>query len=523
MNRCAELAGVFLLTGMLFCGCATFGPSPSGVPLQTLPASGVDLAKEPPQSAEPIPAPQPLAARAPAAAATDVPSAVLPLRLEEVIHSVHEHYPALREVVARRAIAAGEMLAASSPYDLRLEAESVSQPIGFYENYHHSIALKQNLIHGGSVFAGYRLGRGEFEPWYQELVTDEGGEFKAGFVAPLAQGRAIDKYRAGLWTAELARATVEPAIRRELLLFVQQASIAYWNWVAAGELRRVAEELLQIANRRNEWLQEQVAAGDLPRIDLVDNQRLILAREVKLVEAEQKLQEAAIKLSLFWRSPQGQPVVPPLDALPRGFPSPEALEPTVDSAEIQYALDCRPELHELRLFRNQADVELALARNQMLPGLDVSVASSQDVGEPASPKKDKSPLVMEAAIDFEVPLQRRAALGKLRATQGKVAQIGAKQQWATDKIRAEIAAAKVAVAAAYERYERARKGLELTRQMELAEQDAFAAGQSNLLMVNLREQQTADAAAVVAVTLQDYFAALALYRTALGEIDPTQV
>lgn len=472
-------------------------------------------------SAETIPAPPPLLDPAGGKESTGPPVRTAALTLEEVIHSVQQHYPALHEVAAGRVIAQGELIAAASPYDLRLEAESISQPIGYYENYHHSVVVKQNLYHGGSVFGGYRLGRGEFEPWYQELVTDEGGEFKAGVVMPLAQGRAIDKYRAGLWTAELARASAEPAIRRELLLFVQQASIAYWNWVAAGELYQVADELLEIANRRNQWLEEQVSAGDLPKIDLVDNQRLILARQVKLVEARQKLQEAAIKLSLFWRDPMGQPRVPPLEALPQDLPSPEKTDGAATPEEIRYALDNRPELRELGLLRSQANIELALARNQMLPELDVSLASSQDVGEEASPKGDKSPLVMEAGVDFAVPLQRRAALGKLRAMEGKIIQIGAKQQWATDKIRAEIASSKIAVGAAYERYERARSGLELTRQMELAEQEAFSAGQSNLLMVNLREQQTADAAAAVAVTLQDYFAALALYHTALGEISPT--
>ncbi len=474
-------------------------------------------------AAEIIPAPESPRELVPATEGPDALPQTLTLTLDEVIHSVQHHYPMLRQVVAERAIAAGELLAAASPYDLLLAAESISQPVGFYENYRHGAALKQNLVCGGSVFAGYRVGRGEFEPWYQELVTNEGGEFKAGAVVPLAQGRAIDKYRAGLWTAELAQATVEPAIRRELLLFVQQASIAYWNWVAAGELRRVAKELVEIANQRNAWLREQVDAGDLPRIDLVDNERLILSRQVKLVEAEQKLQEAAVKLSLFWRVATGQPSVPPPEALPRGFPIPEELSATVMPAEIQHALNRRPELEELQLLRDRANVELAWARNQMLPELDVSVAGSQDVGEPASPKRDKSPLVMEAAVDFAMPLQRRAAVGKLRATEGKLAQISAKQQMTTDKICTELAAAKIAVAAAYERYQRAQRSLELTREMELAEQEAFAAGQSNLLMVNLREQQTADAGAVVAITLQEYFVALALWRTAFGEIDTTPI
>jgi len=47
----------------------------------------------------------------------------------------------------------------------------------------------------------------------------------------------------------------------------------------------------------------------LEGIARIDNQRLIALRETKVIDAERKLQMAAIKLSLFLRTPDGQPLV----------------------------------------------------------------------------------------------------------------------------------------------------------------------------------------------------------------------
>ena len=227
------------------------------------------------------------------------------LLLETVISSVRSHFPLIRQAAAARRIASGEALSALGAFDHKLEGATESQPLDFYENYRHSLGIKRNTMWGGQTFAGYRVGRGFFEPWYLERETNKGGEFKAGFVAPLIRDRWIDSNRAELWQAQLERRRVEPEIMAQVIQFVRDGSIVYWNWVAAGADYRIARDLLKLAEVRNEGLEEQVKAKEKARIDLVDNRRIIVSRDSKLIDAERKLEQAAVKLSLFYRSDRG--------------------------------------------------------------------------------------------------------------------------------------------------------------------------------------------------------------------------
>ncbi|MEZ6144609.1 MAG: hypothetical protein R3B91_04090 [Planctomycetaceae bacterium] len=167
--------------------------------------------------------------------------------LEHVIASVYQSYPLLESALYSRTIAAGEQLAASGAFDLKLKAASENGPTGFYQTYRQSVGLVQPIYHGGEAFAGYRIGRGDFQPWYLERQTNGSGEFKAGLAVPLARNRDIDSRRADLWRSNYGRQLVEPDIQAQLIGFVQEASYIYWTWVAAGENVRIADRVLQLA------------------------------------------------------------------------------------------------------------------------------------------------------------------------------------------------------------------------------------------------------------------------------------
>ncbi|MEZ6054099.1 MAG: TolC family protein [Planctomycetaceae bacterium] len=222
--------------------------------------------------------------------------------LEHVIASVYQSYPLLESALYSRTIAAGEQLAASGAFDLKLKAASENGPTGFYQTYRQSVGLVQPIYHGGEAFAGYRIGRGDFQPWYLERQTNGSGEFKAGLAVPLARNRDIDSRRADLWRSNYGRQLVEPDIQAQLIGFVQEASYIYWTWVAAGENVRIADRVLQLAEDRSERISRQVEEGLLDPPELTDNLRLVAERRGKLADAERKFQQTAIAVALLSRS-----------------------------------------------------------------------------------------------------------------------------------------------------------------------------------------------------------------------------
>lgn len=447
------------------------------------------------------------------------------LSLREVVESVRRHFPLIEQAVAARAVAAGQALSASGAFDHKLTGFSESQPLGFYENYRHEVGVKRATPWGGQTFAGYRVGRGAFEPWYQERATNEGGELKVGFQAPLIADRWIDENRAALWQAQLERRRIEPEVLAAVIFSVRDGAFAYWNWVAAGEKLEIAEGLLRLAEERTEGLEQQVELQEKAPIDLVDNQRIIVSRSAKLIEAQRKLAQAAVKLSLYYRSATGAPDAPERDELPDAFDHPGVLLEQVrrlpdDPVDAEAALERRPELLGLRIERRQLRVALRQASNEMLPDVDGGLLVAQDVGQPTSAKRDKSPLEIEALLTLSVPLERRKARGKIRSLEGKLAQLNAKARFAGDKIVAEVRLARVALHAAEQRLEIAIEGYELARQIAEAEQERFDEGQSTLFNLNIREQQAAEAAAAKVDALLELVLARADYAAAMGYTAP---
>jgi outer membrane protein TolC len=447
------------------------------------------------------------------------PDSAATLTLSDVVQSVYESYPMLEVALRERDIAAGKELTAWGEFDTGLKASSAADALGYYKRYRTAVKLDQPLFAGGSVFGGYKLGRGSFSPAWYDQQTNRGGEFSLGIGVPLLKDRLIDKRRSSVSQAALARQAVEPAIQAQLLEFVREGTQIYWYWVAMGQSLHANRQLLRLAQDRAQQIEQRVDSGDLEGIARIDNQRLIALRETKVIDAERKLQMAAIKLSLFLRTPDGQPLLPDVELLPDRFPDP--VPPNVDEMQrdIQTALAARPELVELDLLVQKENVELAQAENMLWPKFDALLEASQDVGESLIEKNTKSPFQLEAGVYGEVPLQRREARGKIAATRGKIAQLQAKREFVADKIAAEVQDALSALEAAFGKIEQTRKNLDLGFQALALGREAFNAGDIDLIVLNIYEQAVADAGISWIEAQAEYFAATADYQAALAR-DP---
>ncbi len=438
------------------------------------------------------------------------------MQLDAVVSSIYANFPLLEAARFQRNVANGEILSAHGNFDTKLKAATENGPEGFYETYRQTLGVTQPLYGGAEVFGGYRIGRGNFQPWYIERQTNDGGEFKAGVQVPLARNRAVDERRAQLWKATYVRQRTEPEIQGQLIEFVRDGSLVYWDWVAAAKKQQVARLLLKLAVDRNEGIRTRVKLGDLDPPDADDNQRIIVSREAKAIDASRKSRQSAVKLSLYYRDDYGNPVIPSEGWIP-DFPEPVEIRQEQMSADISLALTRRPEIMAIDIFRREIDVDYASAQNDFRPQVDAMVLGSQDVGAPTSAKRDKSPFELEAGIYAEVPIQRRKARGKMSSIEAKVSQIIAKRQMIEDKIMTEVQSAHAGLSAAWERVAKSRESVRLARKMAQIELQKFEAGGSDLLSVNLREQQAAEAAETEIDALLEYFQSRAIYRAALAE------
>lgn len=439
-----------------------------------------------------------------------------PLELQDVTNAVNDFFPLLLSVEQERLIKQGEFVSALGSFDLRLRGGGTSNALGFYQYNQGNLGVEQQFAAGGvKVFAGHRIGVGNFPVWYGNLQTYEGGEFVTGASIPFLQNRTIDKYRYTLWKAAIDRQIAEPNILKARIEFIRAASYAYWDWTAAGQEYLVTRSLLKLAENRDDALRRRIEVGLTKPIERTDNQRVIVQRRAKLIAAQRKLQQTAIKLSLYFRDEAGMPVLVSAERLPKDFPEAVTPEKRRIADDITFAIARRPEIQKLNLQRRKNDIDIQYARNQFLPTLDAQVYGSQDVGAP-TPKKDKGEYQLAAGMALEVPLQRRYARGQIQAAEANRSQINFEQRFAQDKVITDIQSSIAAMDAAYLQVGQAKEATELARIMEEAERRNLFLGNSNILFVNLRETATVDAALLEVDALAEYFRAVADYRAAIA-------
>jgi len=439
-----------------------------------------------------------------------------PLTLNDVIIAVYANYPPLDAVSRERQIAAAKRLSAMGKFDMNLNGQAISQPLGYYKNHRFGAEFSQYNWTGGRTFTGYRLGRGFFEPWYKERQTDEGGEFMAGFALPFLRDRAIDERRAAVFQAQLDQSAANPLVQMELIDAVRAATIAYLEWIAAGKRAQIARRMLELAVDRQAGMETRAKRGEIAGIELVDNERLIVARQARLIEEELKLQQSAVKLSLFLRDANGTPLLVSPEQLPQEYPPLPIVDSKSEAELIAEALMRRPELRLLALDQQRQNVEIRLAMNQLLPGFDSVFVGSQDVGAPYSPLRDKSPFELQGGLLVDVPLQRREARGKLLEAQAKSAQIAAKIRYTEQTITAEVQSAQAAIEANRQALLQAQRNVELARKLADAERTKLARGDSDILTINLREIALVDAELLVVDAELNYAVAKAQLHAAIA-------
>lgn len=436
--------------------------------------------------------------------------------LDEVLQSVDVHFPALLAARQKIAAAEGAILAASGNFDTTLNAATKHELDGFYQKDIFDLLVEQpTAVWGATFFAGYRLGIGDFADYEKGLQTQENGEFRLGLTMPLLQGRDIDRARFDTWKAEIKRNSADPEIHDKRVEVTQKATHAYWQWVAAGQKVIIADDLLRLARGRRQSLAEGVLDGLFAEIILVENDGLIVARESARVAATREFERAAIRLSLYLRDATGEPRRTTLGGVPRSFPARTPME--VDPNRlIVFGLSNRPDARTLANHLTLARLDLELQENTLLPRLDASVFTSQDVGGGVSETSDKGPFELGVGLTFELPLGLRRARGMVMASRAEVDRLTYEAQFLEDRIEQDIRDALSAVERSAEQIDLAEQSVELALKLEQAERIKLDEGTSDLVVLNLREQATAKARSEVIEVQESYFSSLATFRAALG-------
>jgi len=418
-----------------------------------------------------------------------------PLHFEEVLQSVKAHDPRIRQAVAQLRKAESKTMEARGAFDPRLDGDGKILTGAYYDTRSADVELRQpTTLWGSEIFVGYRVGLGINERWptYRDDQTLSGGEVRAGIEVPIWRGGLTDPDRAERARAIQLEEAAGQGLSAAQLNLELAAARTYWSWVGTGQNREVARSLLDLAEQRDAQLRRRLAAGSIASFDVMDNERILLERKAFLVAAERAFQKATFDLSLFLRDSEGLPIVADARRLPKTL-SVEPLEELSVERAVDEVLACHPELEKARAELEAAEVDQRLARNELGPELRARFVYSRDLGGLTDTDLDFTlpGNVYEAGLALSMPLIFREERGRAGLARAEVAEKQARVRLVSDQLRARTLDAASAVEAAQQRAALTDEVVDTAAELAEGERRRFEVGSSNLIFVNLREQQAA--------------------------------
>lgn len=339
--------------------------------------------------------------------------------------------------------------------------------------------------------------------------TDD--EMTFGFRLPLARDLFIDPFRANVKNANLQRQVIDVSVLQKRAELYRKASEKFYDWTAAGMQYRVADNLLKIARERTAAIEERAKGGAIPPIDVTEAESQVKLREENLAKSLRSFQKEALALSLFlWDDRGSFPRVPGINELAKNFPEPNPIPKEIWQTHLNRAIERRPEILSLLYQRKQADVNLRLARNELLPKIDLEVLPTQDLN------RFDSGTNIRGSINLDVPLYPLKAQGQISKAQGYLKTLELQHKLQQNQIQNEVQDALSFLETSRERVARAREARDKLRVMVEGENTRFQFGASNLFLLNAREFAYADSEIKVIEALNDFQKGVANYKYAVG-------
>ncbi len=281
------------------------------------------------------------------------------------------------------------------------------------------------------LFAGYRNGEGNWPIYYQNYLTNSGGEYRAGLSLPLLRDRLIDKDRTGLLSsAQLMLMKKQDAEAIKIKIY-QEAIKAYWQWVEAGLQLNTFKQLLRLAKKRQQAIEQQAKQGDLPRLAISENLQQIIQREQLLNQGQMIFEQAGVNLSLYFRDQKGHPLIPKKGALPTLTSTSKSM------VKAQTMLSEHPGIKKLNHYANMMRLKRNQARNELLPQLDATAYTFKQNGTGGYPL-----LIPQAAmvgVSFKFPLLQRQAKGNLIQAESELRQVRVEKKFLYEQLNNEFA------------------------------------------------------------------------------------
>ena len=383
-------------------------------------------------------------------------------------------------------------VAVGNQFDPVLKAKYFDQFRGDYIQRRKELSVAQRLsVWGSAIEFGYNKSQGDFADYDGKYMTQDGGSLRAKLDLPLLRNGWTDGLRAALRKGIISKEVSELQARSQSLDLLRQTGARYWDWYLNGQRLKVAEKILKLAETRQEKIRIRVERGDIAKIEELEGDRTILQRKSALAQGTRTFTRSRLDLEALLSTraeviPEFSLLEIPEISIPQ---NPQATSPGWKQSENEDA-ETHPEVRRQKLILEQTGIDRELAGNQFLPKLDFSIEAGENLGNPVY---GLSKFRMNGGLFFEFPIPSRAATARISQAEAQWVKQEATASLTLIRIKNQISDSGIALGLAMERLQLASSELELAKKLVDLESKRFLEGDSNLLLLNIREQNLAEA------------------------------
>ncbi|MEQ5809171.1 TolC family protein [Alteromonas sp. NFXS44] len=414
-----------------------------------------------------------------------------PTTAETVLQSILHNHPKLLELEAKGGQRRQELAYAEAAFDVQLEQDTALRTSGYYSGDY----LSQRVVNplgtaNAKVKAEYRIGNGTF-PYYERYYeTLTGGEASIGFAMSLLQNRETDKKRMAIEDARVSMSQWDAEAALALNELVYNGLSAYLDWYESHLNEQIYAALVKTTETRGNAINTRVEEGDLARITQTEFEVTVMQRNLALQDARRKAAQAREKLAYYYRDAQFRPVsTATLNTVPGDIQWPW-MSAAVKPALLQSLIAQHPALTSLQAEMQLAKNKLRLAKNALLPTLDVEAKLARDIG---SGPENLTGTETKVGLQFSMPLGRRQAKADEAKASLKLREIEAVVQTTQDALERDMAVGLQALQYGKTMAELQQQQAVLTEKLFSQEQKRFEMGDSDLFLLNSRESQAISA------------------------------
>ena len=235
----------------------------------------------------------------------------------------------------------------------------------------YSISFVQQVPTGGNFSLSLSRNKYDTNQAFQLINPRFESTVRFDFTQPLLKDFGFKVSRKEIIVAQNNLDISQQQLKSVLMDTIYRVQEAYWNLVYAIEDYNVKNQSLKLARDLLAKSEKEVEVGKLAPIEILNAEAVVASREADILQAEAliRMYEDSLKNIINVAEEKGAP----LRIIPRDKPTFAKKEVSLEEA-LEWALDNRPDLKMKQTEIGTKELNLSVAKNQMLPGLNLNLS-----------------------------------------------------------------------------------------------------------------------------------------------------